>query len=143
MRVRSFFGPGLMGTLPDVWVADASIEDWQAVLDLIEARGRSSEYLEGNVVLPLARVEQALSPPVDAGCPSLRVWPAPDGLVIFRFLSDDTIDFEVDLRELQGQERLDIHSRGEGKSHADSAELDRWRGLLAPSFAGCRGFQSL
>lgn len=29
-------------------------------------------------------------------------------LAIFRFLADDEIDFDVDLRESQGQERLDV-----------------------------------
>jgi hypothetical protein len=29
-------------------------------------------------------------------------------LTIFRFHSDEEIDFDVDLRELQGQERLDV-----------------------------------
>ncbi|GHG04373.1 hypothetical protein GCM10017667_38590 [Streptomyces filamentosus] len=46
--------------------------------------------------------------PVDAECPNLRVWPTADVLAIFRFLDDEVIDFDVDLRELQGQERLDV-----------------------------------
>jgi hypothetical protein len=29
-------------------------------------------------------------------------------LVIFRFHADDEVDFDVDVRELQGQERLDV-----------------------------------
>ncbi|MET9063470.1 hypothetical protein [Streptosporangium sandarakinum] len=107
-EVRSFFDPDLMGRLPDVWVADASAGDWQAVLDLIEDHGWRSEYAEGDIVLPLPHAEQVLSLPPDAGFPSLRVWPAPDVLAIFRFMSEDTIDFDVDLRELQGQERLDL-----------------------------------
>ncbi|MEU7991553.1 hypothetical protein AB0B56_42620 [Streptosporangium canum] len=107
-EVKSFFDPALMGTLPDVWVADASVGDWQVVLDLIEAHGWRSEYSEGGVVLSLPRAEQVLSLPADADCPSLHVWPAPDVLAIFRFLSEDEIDFDVDLRELQGQERLDL-----------------------------------
>ncbi|ELP67136.1 hypothetical protein STRTUCAR8_04120 [Streptomyces turgidiscabies Car8] len=40
--------------------------------------------------------------------PDLRVWPAPDVLVIFRLESADEIGCDVDLRELQGQERLDL-----------------------------------
>ncbi|WP_440070560.1 hypothetical protein [Streptosporangium sp. OZ121] len=107
-EVKSFFDPGLMGTLPDVWVTDTSVEDWQMVLDLIEVHGWRSEYREGDVVMPLPRAEQVLSRPVDAECAELRVWPAPDVLAIFRFMADDAIDFDVDLRELQGQERLDI-----------------------------------
>ncbi|ACZ83743.1 hypothetical protein [Streptosporangium roseum] len=107
-EVRSFFDPDLMGTLPDVWVTDTSVGDWQVLLDLIEAQGWRSEYSEGDIVMPLPRAEHVLSRPSDADCPSLRVWPAPDVLAIFRFLSEDEIDFDVDLRELQGQERLDL-----------------------------------
>jgi hypothetical protein len=106
--VRNFFDPDLMGTLPDVWVADVSVDDWQAVLDLVGGSGWRSEYSVGDVVMPLPRAEQVLSRPADTECPSLRVWPAPDVLAIFRFLSEDTIDFDVDLRELQGQDRLDL-----------------------------------
>ncbi|MEV5746156.1 hypothetical protein AB0L30_39440, partial [Microbispora rosea] len=73
-EVRGFFDLDLMGTLPDVWVANASVEDWQAVLDLVEAHGWSREYLEGDVVKPLPRAAQVLSRPVDAECPTLRVW---------------------------------------------------------------------
>lgn len=29
-------------------------------------------------------------------------------LAIFRFLDDEVVDFDTDLRELQGQERLDV-----------------------------------
>lgn len=38
----------------------------------------------------------------------MRVWPSPDVLAIFRFHGANEIDFDVDLRELQGQERLDV-----------------------------------
>lgn len=106
--VKSFFDPDLMGPLPDVWVADASVDDWQAVLDLVGVSGWRSEYSEGEVVMPLPCAEQVLSRPADAECSSLRVWLASDVLAIFRFMSEDTIDFDVDLRELQGQERLDL-----------------------------------
>lgn len=37
-----------------------------------------------------------------------RVWPTADVLAIFRFLDDEVVDFDTDLRELQGQERLDV-----------------------------------
>lgn len=107
-EVRNFFDPNLMGALPDVWVPDASVQDWQAVLDLVRSSGWLTEYREGDVARPLPSAEQVLSRPEDAECPSLRVWPAPEVLAIFWFLSDDVIDFDVDLRELQGQERLDV-----------------------------------
>ncbi|MDA0639721.1 hypothetical protein [Nonomuraea ferruginea] len=42
------------------------------------------------------------------GVPELRVCLALDMLVIFRMYRTESIDFDVDLRELQGQERLDV-----------------------------------
>ncbi|WP_329135996.1 hypothetical protein OG552_23405 [Streptomyces sp. NBC_01476] len=106
--VKGFFDPDLMGALPDVLVPGASVEDWQAVLDLVDVSGWKHQYSEGESVLPVPRAEAVLSRQADAECPLLRVWPAADVLVIFRFSSSDEIDFDVDLRELQGQERLDV-----------------------------------
>ncbi|MFE4379098.1 hypothetical protein [Streptomyces cyaneofuscatus] len=82
--VKCFFDPNLMGSLPDVRVP------------------------EGEAVLPVPRAEAALSRSADAECPDLRVWPTTDVLAIFRFHAADEVDFDVDLRELQGQERLDV-----------------------------------
>ncbi|MET8949076.1 hypothetical protein ABZX30_37605 [Streptomyces sp. NPDC004542] len=106
--VKCFFAPDLVGSLPDVRVPAASVEDWQAVLDLIAERGWQCEYSEGETVLPVPRAEVVLSRPADAECPNLRVWPTADVLVIFRFCADDEVDFDVDVLELQGQERLDV-----------------------------------
>ncbi|MFF9055755.1 hypothetical protein ACF09Z_31935 [Streptomyces erythrochromogenes] len=106
--VRCFFDPDLMGALPDLRVPDASVKDWQAVLDLVGARGWQCRYSEGEAVLPVPRAESVLSRPADAECADLRVWPIAEVLAIFRFKDDEVIDFDVDLRELQGQERLDV-----------------------------------
>lgn len=106
--VKSFFDPDLMGSLPDVRVPDASVEDWQAVLDLVADRGWNCRYSEGEAVLPVPRAAAVLSRPADAEYPDLRVWPTADVLAIFRFHADDEVDFDIDLRELQGQERLDV-----------------------------------
>ncbi|MFF3950126.1 hypothetical protein ACFYYN_35700 [Streptomyces sp. NPDC001902] len=106
--VSSFFDPDSMGSLPDVRVPDVSVEGWQAVLDLIAEKGWECQYSEGEAVLPVPRAEAVLSRPADAECPNLRVWPSADVLAIFRFLDDEVVDFDVDLRELQGQERLDV-----------------------------------
>jgi hypothetical protein len=38
---------------------------------------------------------------------ALKVWPTREVLAIFRPYCVETIDFDVDLRELQGQERLE------------------------------------
>ncbi|MFE5915174.1 hypothetical protein ACFQ6B_39705 [Streptomyces wedmorensis] len=106
--VKCFFDPDTMGALPDVRAPDVSVEGWQAVLDLVAEKGWKSQYSEGETVLPVPRAEVVLSRPVDAECPNLRVWPTADVLAIFRFLDDEVIDFDVDLRELQGQDRLDV-----------------------------------
>lgn len=106
--VRCFFDPDLMGALPDVRVPRASVEDWQAVLDLVAEKGWSCRYSEGDSVLPVPRAEVALSRQADAECSELRVWPSADVLAIFRFHAAQEVDFDVDLRELQGQERLEV-----------------------------------
>ncbi|MFM9370876.1 hypothetical protein [Streptomyces sp. Da 82-17] len=107
-EVRRAFDPDLTGALPDVHVPGVSVEGWQAVLDLVVERGWPHTYLEGEVVLPVPRAATVLARPADAECPQLRVRPDPDVLVIFRFATADEIDFDVDLRELQGQERIDL-----------------------------------
>ncbi|MGN5379086.1 hypothetical protein ACQ4WX_22205 [Streptomyces lasalocidi] len=106
--VSCFFDPDLMGSLPDVRVPNTSAEDWQAVLDLVAEKGWKCQYSEGGTVLPVPRAKAVLSRPADAECPDLRVWPTADVLVILRFHAADEVDFDVDLRELQGQERLDV-----------------------------------
>jgi len=106
--VSSFFDPDLMGSLPDVRVPDASVEDWQAVLDLVAEKGWKCQYSEGETGLPVPRAEAVLSRPAGSECQDLRVWPTAEVLAIFRFHSDDEVDFDVDLRELQGQEGLDV-----------------------------------
>ncbi|WP_326729133.1 hypothetical protein [Streptomyces phaeochromogenes] len=106
--VSCFFDPDSVGLLPDVRVANTSVEDWQAVLDLVAEKGWKCQYSEGEAVLPVPRAEGVLSRPADAECPELRVWLSADVLAIFRFHAADEIDFDVDLRELQGQERLDV-----------------------------------
>lgn len=78
------------------------------VLDLVAEKGWKCQYSEGEVVLPVPRAEAVLSRPADAECPGLRVWPTAHVLAILRFHADDEVDFDVDLRELQGQERLDV-----------------------------------
>src|SRR4029450_175717 len=70
-------------------------------------------------------------------------WLNPEVLVIFRFLSDDAIDFDIDLRELQGQERLDLlcdFFAGIGRRLGKpSADVTRGRRGSKPSSARVRG----
>jgi hypothetical protein len=57
------------------------------------------------------RADAVLSRLTDVECPELRVWPSTEVLAIFRFHAAEEIDFDVDLRELQGQMRLDLLCR--------------------------------
>lgn len=105
--VKNFFDPDLMGALPDVCVLDASTADWEAVFDLIRSSGWAWEYSEGGIARPLPSAAEVLSRPADADTADLRAWPVPDVLAIFRPMSADEIDFDVDLNELQGQAGVD------------------------------------
>ncbi|MFD8103392.1 hypothetical protein ACFV24_28035 [Nocardia fluminea] len=77
-EVKNFFDPNLMGTLPDLWVLDATVEDWQAVFDLVRSTGWAWDYAEDDTVRPLPAAAEVLPRPVDAeeGV-RLRVWPTP------------------------------------------------------------------
>jgi hypothetical protein len=109
--VKNFFDPDLMGALPDLSVADTSVEDWQAVFDLVRLSGWSWEYSVAGAAEPLPSAADVLARPFDAETVDLRVWPVPGVLVIFRPRSAEEIDFDVDLRELQGQEGVDVLCR--------------------------------
>lgn len=106
--VREWFDPEVNGVLPDVWVPGTTLADWQAVVDLVRSRGWAYEYSEDGAVQRVpGRVEDMLGRRGEANV-MLKVWPAAGVLAIFRFWSVEQIDFDVDLRELRGQERLDV-----------------------------------
>ena len=106
-EVREPFDPDLMGALPDLFVPDATVQDWQTVLDLVTVSGWQWQYEEGSTVLPLPAAVTVLARPAGAEIAHLRTWPVPGVLAIFRFMSETEISFDVDLRELQGQEGID------------------------------------
>lgn len=108
--VKEFFDPDLMGSLPDVRVADTSVETWQVVLDLVRSQGWSCEYSEDGVAVRLPRAADMLArgESVDA---LLRVRPAAGFLVIFRAYEAGSIDFDVDLRELRDQDGVNLLCR--------------------------------
>ncbi|MBA2811260.1 hypothetical protein E0500_028635 [Streptomyces sp. KM273126] len=108
--VKNFFEPDLMGSLPDVRVPDTSVEDWQAVLDLVRSQGWSYEYSEDGVAVRLPRAADMLARSEGADA-LLRVRPVPGFLVIFRAYEGGWIDFDVDLRELQDQMGVDVLCR--------------------------------
>ncbi|HEX6869689.1 MAG TPA: hypothetical protein VF163_01210 [Micromonosporaceae bacterium] len=105
--VRENFDPHLNGTLPDVRIVDTTVDDWQSVLDLVRSRGWRYEYQEdGRTTRMPARADDILGR-VPRTCPVVRVWPAPDLLAIFRPAVAEAIEFDVDLRDLQGQAEID------------------------------------
>lgn len=107
-EVENFFDADLMGALPDVFVRDTSAEDWQAVFDLVEARGWEWEFVaQGGTEPSLLTATDVLARPHDAELVELKVWPVPGMLAIFRPFSAEEIDFDIDLRELQGQDGVD------------------------------------
>ncbi|MDX8056024.1 hypothetical protein SK571_42165 [Lentzea sp. BCCO 10_0798] len=83
--VREWFAPE-DGPLHDGCVAGVGPGAWLAVADLAAVRGWWSELDEG----------------------TLRVWPGEGFLVNFFEAVEDEVLFDVDVRELQGQERLDL-----------------------------------
>ncbi|MEU8949366.1 hypothetical protein [Streptomyces sp. NPDC048489] len=135
--VRNFLDPDLMGALPDVSVAGTSVDDWQAVFDLAGSGGWRWEYSEGCVRRPLPSAQEVLSRPVDADAALLKVWPVADVQVNFWPMSPGEIDFDVDLRELQGQEGVDVLcgllgtiGRRLGRAVLMTGEGDRGRPVL-------------
>ncbi|MET8993250.1 hypothetical protein ABZW49_48065 [Nonomuraea wenchangensis] len=130
--VKLLFDPELNGVLPDVVVERTTVEDWQLLLDLVRAQGWQYAYSVGGdepTELPSAA---GMAEAAHAGeTPELHVRPINDLLLIFRMYQVESIDFDVDLRELQGQERLDVLmdvfcliGRRLGKSVLLSAEGD-------------------
>jgi hypothetical protein len=109
--VQVWFDPDLDGTLPDVHVPDTTVEDWRILVELVQSEGWSLAYLvDGEARQLPAAVEDMLSLRSEAGV-QLNVWPASGVLAIFRPYEVDQIDFDVDLRELQGQQQLDVLCR--------------------------------
>lgn len=106
--VQDLFGPHLMGSLPDVCVPGTTVEDWQAVFDLVRARGWAWTYVEGGTAARLPRAAEVLARQEGAETATLRVSPVPGVLAIFRLFSAGEVGFDVDLRELQGQRGVDV-----------------------------------
>ncbi|MGW2374826.1 hypothetical protein [Kitasatospora sp. NPDC001683] len=94
------------GWLPQRWVADTTVADWQALLDLVVERGWAPTFVVGCFELPLPRAEEVLFRPGPAQ-PVLSVRPGPEVGVVFRFRSAERIDFDVDVAQLRGQAGLD------------------------------------
>ncbi|MFI9552096.1 hypothetical protein [Nonomuraea endophytica] len=108
--VKVLFDPEINGVLPDVIVEGTAVEDWQMLLDLVQTQGWQYAYsLDGEPTKLTSAADMAADgTPEFKATPELRVWPIPEVLMIYRMYQVGCIDFDVDLRELQGQERLDV-----------------------------------
>ncbi|MEV4566183.1 hypothetical protein AB0K12_20670 [Nonomuraea sp. NPDC049419] len=84
-EAKDFFDPDSMGALPDLFVPDATVEDWQTVLDLVRACGWQWQYSQGDTVGPLPTAAEVFARTPEAETVSLRVWPVPGVLAIFWF----------------------------------------------------------
>lgn len=105
--VRDYFDPHSMGSLPDVRIDDTTVADWQALFDLVRDGDWPWSFHEGLDPTELPTAAAVFARPADAEVVDLRVEFAEEAVAIFRPYSDESIDFDVDLRFLQGQERLD------------------------------------
>ncbi|MFE3451973.1 hypothetical protein ACFXJ8_23940 [Nonomuraea sp. NPDC059194] len=106
--VKTLFDPEINGALPDVVVEGTSVGDWQTVLDLIRLHGWKYAFSLSGEPSALPSANEMVAAASAGETPTIKVWPVPEILVIFRAYQAESIDFDVDLRELQGQERLNV-----------------------------------
>ena len=106
--VKSLFDPEVNGALPDVVIEGTTAGDWQVLLDLVQSQGWQYAYSLGGEPMELPSAADMVAAASVGETPELRVRPIPEILMIFRVYQAESIDFDVDLRELQGQERLDV-----------------------------------
>ncbi|MGI5417970.1 hypothetical protein [Actinomadura luteofluorescens] len=105
--VRDFFDPELMGSLPDVVIEGTGVEDWQAVFDLLRSEDWAYEYSIDGQALSLPAASEVFAEGREV-YPALQVRPSPGVLLNFWPHESTSVDFDIDLREFQGQERLDL-----------------------------------
>lgn len=95
--VKYFLDPDLMGPLPDVRVPNASVEDWQAVLNLVAEKGWKCQYSGGWCFRCPGRR------------PSARTCGSGQRSMCWRSsVSMPAMKSTSTLRELHGQDRLDV-----------------------------------
>ncbi|MGW2154547.1 hypothetical protein [Nonomuraea sp. NPDC001699] len=106
--VKGLFDPDINGTLPDVVVEGTTVEDWQVLLELVRSQDWQYAYSLTGEPTELTSAADMVAAASAGATPEVRVWPIPEVLMIFRLYQAESIDFDVNLRELQGQERLDV-----------------------------------
>jgi hypothetical protein len=106
--VKEWFDPSKNGSAPDVIVANTDLVDWDRLFELIRSRGWRCEYRLHDQVRALPASAAELFCADTAGRAALSVWPDPHLEWVIRPWSAEEILTDVDLHQIQGQERLDM-----------------------------------
>ena len=77
------------------------------VLDLVTVSSWQWQFEIGTTGQPLQTAASVFARAAEAETAELRAWSVPGVLAIFRLWSESEISFDVDLRELQGQQGAD------------------------------------
>ncbi|MET3421875.1 hypothetical protein BJ973_001087 [Actinoplanes tereljensis] len=110
--VKQWFNPAENGSAPDVIVAGTTLTHWQLVLDLIRSRGWPCRYERGDRETAVPDSAADLFPGEDREPRTLlTVWPDPDLEWMIRPQAMVEILSDVDLHQIQGQQRLDAFCR--------------------------------
>src|SRR5215467_646964 len=105
--VKDWFDPETHGTLPNVCVPQTGVPDWQATVDLVRSRWWAYDYAEDSTVVRIpGRVETMFARGATVSV-RLTVWPTRGMAVNFFPYGPDEVRCDVDIREIQTQERLD------------------------------------
>ncbi len=107
--VKDWFNPYENGSVPDVSVPDTTLDDWETLLKLIRSQGWPCEYDYRDQRHPLhASAPELFVPDPERRIRTLWVWPDPNLEWIVRPWVPSEIVGDVNLFEIQGQERLDV-----------------------------------
>jgi hypothetical protein len=98
----------LNGVLPDGCVPNTTVDDWQALLAVARGQGWRVELAEDDGDRQLRDDESLAFPGPEDLSVTLKIWPSPEIQVNFFMYDPSEITFDIDLRELQTQERLDL-----------------------------------
>ncbi|MFC6020101.1 hypothetical protein ACFP2T_28390 [Plantactinospora solaniradicis] len=110
--VKQWFDPVGNGSAPDVIVADTTLAHWQLVFDLIRSRGWLCRCERGDRETAVPESAADLFAAEDREERTLlTVWPDPDLEWMVRPWAVEEILSDVDLYQIQGQERLDAFCR--------------------------------
>lgn len=79
------------GALPDLFIPDATVEDWQAVLDLVTASGWRWQFEIGTTEQSLPTAASVFARRDGDETAVLKVWPQSGVLAIFRLYAETEV----------------------------------------------------